>query len=177
MGVETKIQWTDHTFNAWWGCTKVSAGCDHCYAEAFDHRLGGAHWGAGAARKVFKDKHWSEPRRWNEAARKAGKRARVFCSSMADVFDSEAPEGELTKLWELIRETPWLDWQLLTKRPHRIAQSLPADWGDGWPNVWLGTTVENQEQAELRIPRLLAVAARVRFLSCEPLLGQVDLRS
>lgn len=175
MGEATKIQWTDHTFNAWWGCTKVSAGCDNCYAEAFDKRLGGKHWGAGIERKVFKDKHWAEPLRWNATALKAGKRARVFCSSMADVFDAEAPAGQLERLWALICETTNLDWQLLTKRPHRIAQSLPADWGVGYPNVWLGTTVENQEQAELRIPRLLAVPARLRFLSCEPLLGPVDL--
>lgn len=175
MGETTGISWTDHTFNPWWGCTKVTRGCDHCYAETFDRRLGGAHWGKGKPRRVFGTKHWSEALRWNAAAEKAGKRARVFCASMADVFDAEAPKGQLERLWNLIRVTPWLDWQLLTKRPARIARALPADWGEGWPNVWLGTTVEDQEQAKIRIPLLLGVPARVWFLSCEPLLAALRL--
>jgi protein gp37 len=172
MGTSTAIEWTDHTFfNPWWGCAKVSPACDHCYAEAWDKRTGGAHWGPHAERRTFGDKHWNEPLRWNAAAEKAEVRRRVFCASMA-----HAPEGARERLWNLIRETPHLDWQLLTKRPQNIAKMLPADWGDdGYPNVWLGTTVENQAEAERRIPHLLAVPARVRFLSCEPLLGPVDL--
>ncbi len=175
MGETTKIEWTDHTFNSWWGCTKVSPGCEHCYAESLDKRIGGDHWGPGKARRIFGEKHWNEPRRWNAAAKKEGRRHRVFCSSMADVFDAEAPAGELDKLWALIRETPHLDWQLLTKRPERILESLPFDWGAGWRNVWLGCTVEDQRRADERIPHLLRVPARVRFLSCEPLLESVDL--
>jgi protein gp37 len=94
---------------------------------------------------------------------------------MADVFDNAAPKGALDRLWQVIRATPQLDWQLLTKRPQNIRKRLPADWGDGFPNVWLGTTVENQQEAHRRIPYLLSVAAHVRFLSCEPLLGPISL--
>lgn len=175
MGENTKIEWCDHTFNAWWGCTKVSPGCDHCYANAFDKRLGGGHWGPGAERRTFGEKHWNEPRKWNAAAERDGVRRRVFCSSMADVFDAEAPAGELDKLWALIRETPHLDWQLLTKRIERVATCLPSDWVSGYPNVWLGTTVENQAQCDRRVPRLLCLPAATRFLSMEPLLERVDL--
>lgn len=153
MGKETGIGWTRHTFNPWWGCKKVSAGCKFCYAESIDKVYGGGqHWGIGAPRREFGDKHWNEPRRWNKQAVKDGVRRRVFCASMADVFDPEAPAGALERLWQLIRETPQLDWLLLTKRPERIASSLPADWGKGWHNVWLGTSVENQEAADKRIP-------------------------
>jgi protein gp37 len=171
MGETTGIAWTDHTFNPWWGCTKVSPGCDRCYAETFDRRIGGAHWGKDAARRVFGEKHWREPLKWNAAAEKAGKRARVFCASMADVFDADAPAGELERLWALIRATPHLDWQLLTKRPARIARALPADWGDGYPNVWLGDDRRGPGARRPADPVLRAVPARVRFLSCEPLLG------
>lgn len=174
MGKETGIEWTDHTFNPWWGCSRVSPGCAHCYAEAYDKRLGGALWKPGAERRTFGGKHWAGPRGWNEAAGRAKRRARVFCASMADVFDSEGPALERARLWELIRETPNLDWQLLTKRPHNIASMLPSDWGDGWSNVWLGTTVENQEQVG-RVRLLSEVPAAVRFLSVEPLLGSVRL--
>jgi protein gp37 len=101
----------------------------------------------------------------------------VFCASMADVFDNHRsilPDWR-ANLWSLIAATPHLDWLLLTKRPQNIAKMLPPTWSDGWPNVWLGTTVENQTEADRRIPHLLATPARVRFLSCEPLLGPVDL--
>jgi len=165
-----------HSFNPWWGCTRVSPGCDHCYAEALDARAGGAHWGQGVPRRTFGDRYWAGPLKWNEAARKAGQRARVLCASMADVFDAEAPPGLLERLWRLIPQTPHLDWLLLTKRPARIARGLPADWGHGYPNAWLGVTVENQELASQRIPVLLSVPARWRFLCAEPLLGPVDLR-
>jgi protein gp37 len=165
-----------HSFNPWWGCTRVSPGCDHCYAEALDARAGGAHWGQGVPRRTFGDKYWAGPLKWNEAARKAGQRARVLCASMADVFDAEAPPGLLERLWRLIPQTPHLDWLLLTKRPARIARGLPAGWGRGYPNAWLGVTVENQELATQRIPVLLSVPARRRFLCCEPLLGPVELR-
>lgn len=170
MGTDTEIAWTDSTFNAWWGCTKVSPECDHCYAEAFDKRIGGSHWGSSAPRRVFGEKHWREPIKWNTQAEKLGKRRRVFCNSMADVFDSEAPEVEREKLWDLIRATPWLDWQLLTKRPHNIRKMLPADWGDGYANVWLGTTAGTRKSAAIRIHALRSAPALVRFISCEPLL-------
>jgi protein gp37 len=175
MGETTAIEWTDHTFNPVWGCVKVSPACDNCYAAAFDHRLGGEHWGAHAPLKEFGDKHWAEPLKWDRAATKAGVRRRVFCASMADVFDNRWPDGIRDRLWRLILATPSLDWLLLTKRPQNIAKMLPLDWRAGYPNVWLGTTVENQEEANRRIPHLLSVPAAVRFLSCEPLLGPLDL--
>ena len=175
MARDTSIEWTDHTFNPWWGCTKVSPACDHCYAEAWDKRTGGNHWGSRADRRPFGDKHWDEPLRWDRAAAAAGTRRRVFCASMADVFDNAAPKGARDRLWYLIRSTPRLDWQLLTKRPQNVRKMLPSDWGDGYANVWLGTTTENQEEAERRVPHLISIEARVRFLSCEPLLGAIFL--
>lgn len=175
MGETTAISWCDHTFNPVWGCAKVSPGCDHCYAEAWDKRTGGAHWGAGAPRRTFGDKHWNEPRRWNAAAEKAGVRRRVFCASMADVFDNEWPEGEREKLWPLIRETPHLVWLLLTKRIGNTAKMLPADWGDGYANVWLLATIVNQEEAERDGPKLARTPALVRGWSVEPMLGPIDI--
>ena len=146
MGETTEISWTDHTFNPWLGCTKVSAGCTHCYAESLVNRYGWAKWGPGQARKRTSAANWRKPLAWNRAAEKAGVRRRVFCASLADVFDHEAPAGARADLWDLIRKCPALDWQLLTKRPENIEQYLPADWEHyhGWPNVWLGTTTEDQ---------------------------------
>ena len=176
MGVETEIAWTDHTFNPWWGCTKISPGCANCYAMAFDRRVGGKHWGPAAPRRIFGEKHWAEPLKWNEAAKKSGKPGLTFCASMADVFEAAAPLTEREKLWPLIRATPYLRWQLLTKRPERVAAALPADWGDGYENVWLGTTVEDQHRADMRLPILRSLPARVRFVSVEPMLEAMDLR-
>jgi protein gp37 len=180
MAENSNIEWTDHTFNPWIGCQKVSPGCDHCYAETWDARglqQRETRWGPHAARTRTSAANWRKPLAWNKAAQAAGKRARVFCASLADVFDNHAsilPEWRAA-LWQLIAATPHLDWLLLTKRPQNIAKMLPEGWGDGWPNVWLGTTVENQTEADRRIPHLLATPAAVRFLSCEPLLGPVDL--
>jgi protein gp37 len=174
MGENSKIAWTDHTFNPWWGCAKVSEGCKNCYAETFAARFG-VKWGATSTRRFFGEKHWNEPRKWNAAAQKAGVRAQVFCASMADVFDGNGElDGERAKLWKLIGETPWLDWLLLTKRPANIAGMVP--WGDKPPaNVWLGTTVEGQAAADERIPLLLQTPAAVRFLSVEPMLEAITL--
>lgn len=171
MGYITAIEWTDHTFNPWWGCTKVSAGCDFCYAEAWADRFGHNVWGKGNSRRLMGENYWLEPLKWNAEAERSGRRARVFCASMADVFEEEAPQSEVERLWQLIRRTPFLDWQLLTKRPHRIARSLPKDWGAwGYPNVWLGTSVEDSRVVK-RISMLVAVPAAVHFLSLEPLIG------
>lgn len=176
MGETTKISWTDHTFNVAWGCQKISPACQHCYAETWAKRLGLDLWGPGTPRRTFGEKHWDAPLAWNRKAAEAGERRRVFCSSMADVFeDHPTITAERAKLWTLIRRTPWLDWQLLTKRADRIAECLPDDWGDGYPNVWLGVTVEDQQRAEGRIPKLVDVPAVVRFLSVEPMLGEIDL--
>lgn len=178
MGKDTAIAWTHHTFNPVWGCTKASAGCANCYAEAFARRWGFDVFGPGKPRRTFGEKHWGEPRRWNARAAQAGIRERVFCGSMCDVFES-APELDAgrTKLFALIAETPALDWLLLTKRPGNVLGMAPRAWRHRWPtNVWLGVTVENQPAADERIPLLLQVPAAVRFLSCEPLLEPVDLR-
>lgn len=175
MAKNSRIEWTDHTFNPWWGCVKVSPACKHCYAEAWAKRVGAAVWGARAPRRFFSDKHWAEPRRWNREAEASGRRHRVFCASMADVFEDRRELDEWReRLASLIDETPWLDWLLLTKRPEKAAKLAP--WGAVWPrNVWLGTTVETQVWVERRLPALAKIPARVRFLSCEPLLGPLDL--
>lgn len=176
MAKNSHIEWTHHTFNPWWGCKKVSAACDNCYAELWAKRMGHQLWGTQAPRRFFSDAHWREPLVWNEEARIAHRRERVFCASMADVFERRADlNAERARLWQLIEATPNLDWLLLTKRPQNIERLVP--WGNNWPaNVWLGTSVENQTLAEKRLPFLLRNAAAVRFLSCEPLLGKLNLR-
>jgi len=175
----TKIEWTDHTFNPWWGCMKVSAGCKNCYAEKLDNRWQGGHWGPGSARRAMSESYWQQPWKWNKAAAKAGKPAKVFCSSMADVFEGHPDTlPHLQRLFKIIERTPHLIWQLLTKRPENIMDLIPRYWLShyGMPdNLWIGTSVENQEAADQRIPHLLKVPAKVRFLSCEPLIGSVDL--
>lgn len=187
MGANSKIEWTHHTFNPWRGCTKVSDGCKFCYAETMSGRnpstLGV--WGPRGTRVIAAESYWRQPRKWDAEAKAAGERRRVFCASLADVF--EGPETMPGAAWSdveksrqrllaLITETPHLDWLLLTKRPQNAVEFARPEWGDEWPhNVWLGTSVENQAAADERIPHLLNVPARVRFLSCEPLLGPVDL--
>src|SRR5579883_685663 len=175
MAKNSHIEWTHHTFNPWWGCTKVSPACNNCYAEQWATRMGHQIWGVGSPRRFFSDKHWKDPLVWNEEAASEGQRKRVFCASMADVFERRAELTESrSRLWALIGQTPWLDWLLLTKRPQNIGTMVP--WQNQWPeNVWLGTTVENQFWAEKRLPLLLQHGAKVRFLSCEPLLGPIDL--
>ncbi len=177
MSENSKIEWTHHTFNPWWGCAKVSPGCDNCYAERDANRFSPTTslWGPGAERRVFGDKHWAEPLKWNRKAAAAGTRARVFCASMADVFDKNAPAGARERLFALIKETPHLDWLILTKRIGNAPAMLPSDWHTGYSNVWLGASIVNQEEADRDIPKLLAVPARLRFLSMEPLLGPVDI--
>lgn len=175
MGANTKIEWATHTFNPWWGCTKVSEACKHCYAESWAKRVGKSVWGPKSDRRFFGEEHWKQPLRWNVAVDSKGERPRVFCASMADVFE---PRPDLDpwrgKLFDLIEATPNLDWLLLTKRPEHVA-SL-AKWKDDWPDhLWLGTTVELQHRAEELLPHLAAIPAAVRFISAEPLLGPLDL--
>jgi protein gp37 len=175
MAEQTGIAWTQHTFNPWIGCTKVSLGCDHCYAEVDrPSRALGVRWGRGQPRHRTAPVTWAQPLAWDRAATAEGRRHRVFCASLADVFDAEVDPTWRADLWALIRATPHLDWQLLTKRPNLIARSLPPDWGAGWPHVWLGTSVERQDYI-WRIDHLRRVPAAVRFLSCEPLLGPLAL--
>ncbi len=178
MGEITAIKWTDHTFNGWWGCVKISPACTHCYAATFAARTGHAVWGASAPRRFFGEKHWREPVAWAKKAATEGVRRRVFCSSMADVFeDYQGLDAERSKLWALIEATPELDWQLLTKRPHNIRKMVPERWLLAPPaNVWYGTTVESRQYLDERATALLSTPARVHFFSCEPLLGHLDLK-
>lgn len=192
MGVETAISWCDATFNCWWGCTRVSPACNHCYAETLAKRWGHDVWGKGAPRRAMSDAYWRQPLKWNAEAEAAGIPRLVFCSSMADVFEeNHSPmvdhRGEVLarylvderrRLWHLIRVTPWLRWLLLTKRPENAEGIVPATWFLGlWPpNVWVGTTVEDRRRAEERIPVLEALPAPVKFLSCEPLLESLGHR-
>ena len=186
MGEETSISWTDHTFNPWWGCVRVDAACLHCYAEAFSKRVGQKVWGTEAPRRLFGEKHWKEPQKWNAAARGgglfgAGERPRVFCASMADVFEDRRDlDPERDKLWRLIENTPNLDWLLLTKRPENVKRLVPYSGTAGsWPdNVWLGATTGDRAGFAKRVPILRDIPAKVRFLSVEPLLedmGPMDL--
>ena len=192
MAANSRIEWTHHTFNPWRGCAKVSEGCANCYAEKTSKRnpkvLG--EWGPLANRVIAADNYWRQPLKWDRDAKAAGERRRVFCASLADVFedrpDLEAPR---VRLFRLIEETPSLDWLLLTKRPENVRAHvgivaehgvrMAHEWeinGNPPPNVWIGTSVENQETANHRIPELVDIPACVRFLSCEPLLTRVNLR-
>lgn len=177
MAENSNIEWTDHTFNPWIGCQKVSPACDNCYAERWDERFKGGRWGPHAERTLTRPANWKKVIKWHDEAFENQERKKVFCASLADVFDNHKSIKQEWRddLWRLIRDTPNLDWLLLTKRPQNISNRLPSDWDDGYPNVWIGTTVENQEEADRRIPHLLSVPATVHFLSCEPLLGPVDL--
>lgn len=179
MAENSKIEWTDHTFNPWIGCQKVSPGCDHCYAEALmDTRWGKVQWGPHGERKRTSEANWKQPLRWAKNARHISNpflRPRVFCASLADVWDNQVPIEWRRDLFHLIWETRELDWLLLTKRPENIAKMLPAAIGEvelwPWPNVWLGTTCEDQDHYNRRWPVLQQVPAVVRFISHEPSLG------
>lgn len=196
MGKDTDIGWCHHTLNPWWGCHRVSAGCERCYAQTFDRRVHGrdtTHWDLRGERRFFGDKYWHQVISWNRAAKKAGERRRVFVGSMCDWAEIHPDPDTNAKmnacrarLWEMIAGCEWLDFLLLTKRIENVRQFLPGpvtsvaghrpQWSVlPWNNVWIGTTVENQEYADKRLPQLLAIPAVVRFLSCEPLLGPIDL--
>ncbi len=190
------IEWCHHTFNPWIGCTKVSPGCKNCYAAALDNRWGHDRWGVGKERDRTTPTYWKQPLAWDKEAQRLGERHRVFCASLADVFDAAISDVWRFELFDLIRTTPNLDWLLLTKRPENFGQLVSAaidaftrapvggietrdwlqQWLDGAPpqNVWMGTTVEDQVRADERIPLLIKIPAVVRFLSCEPLLEAVS---
>lgn len=174
MAENSKIEWTDHTFNPWVGCTKISPGCDHCYAEGWAKRTGNPDLWAGKRRRTSAS-NWRQPLKWH-AAIPDGERRRVFCASLADVFDNDVPPEWRVDLFELIRATPRIDWLLLTKRIGNVREMLPPDWDNsilGYHNVWLGITVVNQEEFDRDVPKLRKLPACVRFLSCEPLLGPI----
>lgn len=175
MAENSKIEWTDHTFNPWVGCTKVSPACDHCYAEGWAKRAGkagGVVW--GGERRRTSDRNWRQVLTWNEQAQQEGRRFRVFCSSLADVFDNQVPDEWRADLWRLVLATPHLDWLLLSKRIGNAAAMLQG-LGSTLPNVWIGATICNQLEADRDVPKLLATPAAVRFLSVEPMLGPIDL--
>ena len=217
MGENTKIEWAHHTFNPWRGCTKVSPGCANCYAATFSKRnpkiLGV--WGNDGTRVIAAPQNWLQVLNWNDRLNGTGQRERVFCASLADVFEdwagpmlshqghheievSVSQSGEWKhrdktmsdvrrKLFEVIDRTPNLDWLLVTKRPEnirkfwvsRIETQSDLNEIEYRPNVWLLTSVENQEQADKRIPELLKCRdlSPVLGLSCEPLLGPVEIVS
>lgn len=212
MGQKTNIEWCDHSFSPWIGCSKVSPGCKNCYAETLDVRYyGGTHWGKGAPRKRTSESTWHNPIAWNKKAaqikteydnrhdgtlRQAFRpetlpeephRPRVF-PSLCDWLDDEVPIEWLADFLKLIHDTPNLNWLLLTKRPENfwiaLTRTLWADaygqqlaWLDKRPpqNVWIGVSVEDQKRADERIPQLLQIPAKVRFLSVEPLLSKINL--
>lgn len=218
MSEHTTIQWCDFTFNGWEGCTKLSPGCTHCYAEARNHRFGADNWGKGKPRRRTSEANWKLPLKWNAGVgckcgepglalhdcefgrydinyRSKIKRPRVFCASLADWLDDEVPIEWLADLLALIHATPNLDWLLLTKRPENFLRRMLAmracreasgneagcvfamEWrgGNRPQNVWIGVSVEDQQRADERIPALLKIPARVRFLSVEPMLEAIDL--
>jgi protein gp37 len=200
MSDTTAISWCDATFNPWWGCSKVSPACDHCYAERDAHRFapGRTLWGVGSERRTFGDAHWQAPLKWARTMpAKLGRRPRVFCASMGDWLDLDAPMGQFVRLLHTIMDTPELDWLLLSKRignwrkrleyarEHSRAtnadESLPQ-WIDAWldgrapANVVLMSTVINQEEADRDVAKLLAIPAWRRGLSIEPMLGPIELR-
>jgi protein gp37 len=182
MAGRSKIEWTDSTFNPWVGCTKISrtkgaaSACDFCYAEKWAKRSGQVKWGNSSRRRTT-DSYWQAPIKWNATAKafqsKHGRRQRVFCASLADVFDNQADAVWRADLFKLIRDCGELDWQILTKRPQNIRKMLPKDWGDGYPNVWLGTTTEDEAAYKQRASILLEIPAAIHFISYEPALGSI----
>lgn len=186
MADKTLIAWTDHTENFWMGCFKVSQGCKHCYADTLTSgRMGLDVFGADTSkRRRTSAQLWNRPHRWNREARDGVPGARgigahmVFCMSLGDFFeDAPGPNAWREDAWQVIHDTPWLDWQILTKRPENIAKMLPDSWADNewgyWPNVWLGTSIEDNRVAE-RSPILTAVPAVIHFISYEPAIGPFD---
>ncbi len=172
MAENSKIEWTDHTFNPWIGCTKVSPACDHCYAEAWAKRSGRVRW--NAERQRTGAANWNQPLKWH-ASIPDGERKRVFCASLADVFDNEVPWEWRHDLFELIRRTPRLDWLLLTKRIGNAKAMLTEEGMDCAYNIWIGATVIDQTEFDRDVPKLLRTPARVRFLSVEPMLGPIEI--
>lgn len=186
MAETTNIEWADATFNPWIGCTKVSPACDNCYAEAWALRNGYKGMWNGEARHRTSAGNWNQPIRWDSEALREGVRRRVFCASLADVFDNVPPPAWRADLFRLIKNTVALDWLLLTKRIGNATEMLlqatadanrhGAEWDQApWRHVWLGATVINQAELERDVPKLLNTPARTRFLSIEPILGPIDL--
>lgn len=178
MGETTNIGWTDKTHNEWIGCQVVTeAECGDCYAKRWAIRHGMDVWGGLYDSDRHLTKTHDNPRRWNREAEVLAIRYKVFCASLSDVFEPHPQVAEARlRLWTLIEETPFLDWQILTKRPKFIRTLVPQSWLQTWPgNVWIGTSVGTQAAAEKRIPYVLELDAPVIFLSCEPLVAYIRL--
>jgi protein gp37 len=191
MAENSHISWTDHTFNAWWGCVEVSPACTFCYAKRDDARWhsGNPHWGKDGPRRFWNDgsqkaiNHWNEPLKWNAKAEKEGVRKRVFCMSMGDIFEllpgdhpqRKEMEIERHRAFKLMEKTPWLYWLMLTKRPENW-RLTPELWQFGyWPsNVLFGMTVEDHKRAMERLQWLRVIPAPCTFLSCEPLFDSIQ---
>jgi len=180
MGADSKIQWTHHTFNCWWGCVEDGPECDNCYARTFAKRTGHDVWGLGD-RRFFGEKHWAELAKWNASAEKAGERRRVFCGSMMDIGECRSDEvgermdAERRKLWPLVERCAWLDFLLLTKRPQNMPRVMPESWLERTPaNVWIGTTAGTKAGWEKRIKHLRKLNPAVRFVSVEPQLEDLE---
>lgn len=187
----SKIEWTDHTANFWWGCFKVSPGCKNCYAETLSKRYGKNIWGPVATTdREQKTGIWAELLKWNRHAMKEQRRRRVFVQSMSDFFEDHPQVGQWREdALSLISKCKWLDFQILTKRPENVNRMIADYAGDcewlgenigkdnqgRYSNIWIGTSIENQEMADKRIPKLLNIPAKVRFLSIEPLLEHVEI--
>lgn len=182
MAENSKIEWTDHTFNPWIGCTKVGPGCDGCYAEAMmDHRYGRVRWGAGEDRQRTSTANWRKPVQWNREAEKVGRRPYVFCASLADVFDNEVDDLWRRDLFKLIEATPNLVWLLLTKRIGNVLKMTDPERGNPLlpRNAAIGATIVNQDEYDRDAWKLADVKYRrgplFTFGSFEPLLGRVEL--
>lgn len=178
MGDTTNISWAMKTFNSWVGCQKVGPGCDNCYAETWDQRFSsGEHWGPGAPRRRTSSANWKKPLKWQREAEASGERTRVFCASLADVFDNAVDPQWRRDLATLILQTPMLDWMLLTKRIGNVPKMVEDDFDGKLPdNVWLGASVVTQIEADRDVSKLLAVPASIHWLSMEPLLEAVAIR-
>jgi len=166
---QTKIEWVGHTFNPWIGCTRISAPCDNCYAALMSHRRGWARFEVGAARKRTTATYWRRPLLWSRKAEAAGLRRKVFGPSLADPFDAEIDDAWRHDYVDVIEQTPWLDYILLTKRPH-VARKF-FEQRKVPDNLWPGITAEDQKMLDLRAPIICSIQARVHVLSAEPLLG------
>lgn len=169
MAENSKIGWTDHTHNFWWGCNKVSEECRFCYIDGIMRRGGHEPF-----KGPMRTKNWSNPRKWNRLAEVRASRLRIFTCSMSDFFHPGADDWR-NDAWNIIKECEWLDWLILTKRPELIEARLPNDWGTGYENVWLGTTAGCRESLA-RVEILTEIPAAVRFVSAEPLLEPIDFR-
>ena len=174
MTENSKIEWCDHTFNPWIGCQKVSAACDNCYAEdLMANRYKKVEWGPHGERKRTSPENWKKPLQW--AKKDIGRRQRVFSLSLGDWLDNKVPWHWLAGLGKLIRETPELDWLLLTKRIENYHKLAPWNPEKPPPNVWLGITCEDQTAYDRQWPWLASFPATVRFISYEPGLGPISL--